>query len=133
MLERFVRRVVLAPGLSVEKYAVAASGGEALLAESPNDMTYHNLLGMAQYRLEQCDKAIGNLEPAGDDAAQADGLHAVHRALFLAMAHFRIGHVQHARRMLAKAQELNTSSSTAHSKDTRALMAEAMTLVGQSE
>jgi hypothetical protein len=132
MLERFVRRVVLAPGLSGERYDLASTGAEALLAEKSDDITYRNLLGMAHYRLAQYDTAIKYLSRPDDDVFKADE-HEVHRVAFLAMAYFKVGNVEMARNILTEMQVIVAKATGTPSKDTRSVVAEAAALIGQAE
>ena len=129
MLERFVRRVVLAPVLPTDRYETAASGAKTLLAEKPQDATCRSLLGMAEYRLGRFDEAVEHLAEAEDGTAGHETMDSVQRLSFLAMANFRRGEVAKAQATVVRLRELMTNEAVAKNKDTRAVFAEAEAMI----
>jgi serine/threonine protein kinase len=129
MLDRFVRRVVLSPGLSLEKYATAETGCQALLVERPQDAATRNLLGMTHYRLGRYMEAIEGLRLENNSSDSASALPSVQRLAFLSMAYFRADQVPAARATLEEARRLVGEQSITLNKDTKAILAEAESLL----
>jgi tetratricopeptide (TPR) repeat protein len=129
MLDRFVRRVVLAPGLTEDKCQAAAKGAEALLSEKPAEASYRNLLGMAQYRLGLFDEALKNLEQTAEGASRQDAEHSQHRLGFLAMTHRRLGNAAKSNSALGELRERMAQSSDTPTKDARVVLSEAEAMI----
>jgi serine/threonine protein kinase len=129
MLERFVRRLVLAPDLSGSKYEIAARGAETLMTEQPDDANYRALLGMAQYRLGQLEKARAHLAPSPDAQSEARPEHQPQQLAFLAMTQLRSGESEKAHKTIEEVRELLTHESMSKSKDNRTALAEAEALM----
>jgi tetratricopeptide (TPR) repeat protein len=129
MLERFVRRVVLAPGLSHDRYRTVATGAELLVTEKPNDASCGALLGMAKYRLGKWNDARKNLAPAADAISQQPPENRPQQLAFLAMTQFRSGEVEKAHMTLGQVRELLADESIVKSKDNRTAFAEAEALI----
>jgi hypothetical protein len=130
MLERFVRRLVIAPGLSGEKYSAASIGGKALASEKSEDITYRNLQGMVAYRLEDHQAAFELLQTPDDFTHKSDD-HAVQRLTFLAMVLYKLDRIDESRVRLQEARKLVSQAEGSFDKDTRNLVTEAANLIGQ--
>jgi tetratricopeptide (TPR) repeat protein len=131
MLDRFVRRVVLAHGLSTDQYEVAARGAELIVMEQ-NQPRYRCLLGMAQFRLGKLGDAISNLSVSTSYQEPLRDLR-LQQLAFLAMAQFQSGQLDIARRTFGDLRELLADDTITTTKQTRAVLVETESLlVGNS-
>lgn len=127
-LERHVRRIVLSPGLTGAQYRTALDGAAALLDERPDDVSCRHLRGIGQYRLENIDDALIDLEFTGKTGVK-DGQQMIERLAALAMAEWRAGDATAAGRTLAELHASTKEMAEPASKETQDLVAEAEALV----
>jgi tetratricopeptide (TPR) repeat protein len=92
---------------------------------APNDANFRNTLGVCHYRLRNWNAAIAALEKAMELSGGGDG----GDWLFLAMAHWQLGHKEEARRWYAKAVEWLDEGSR-QAQDFRRFQPEAAELLG---
>ena len=94
------------PGHDREQYTEGLQLAQIADALVPNNHYYLNTLGVAQYRLGHYEQALTTL--ARSDELNKQAPNAYNRAsdlLFLAMAHWKLGHAAEARALLATSKQ----------------------------
>jgi len=121
-LERYVRKIVIAPGLPEKNYETALEGVKTLLAEKPDNLDYRALRGMGLCRLGRWDEALADLDLS--DSADEDPEPSLERLAFLVLARERTGAAEPARVTLGRLQTLISRQTSPLPADLRALVAD---------
>jgi hypothetical protein len=93
-------------GQSPEVYAVALRQAEACCRIEPDNALYINTLGVLQYRIGRDEDAVANLSRSDRMNAASKIGQKPSDVAFLAMAHYRLGHRDQAKTLLAQLREL---------------------------
>jgi WD40 repeat protein len=121
--------VVRRPGASIDAYRRALLQAEEAYRLEPQNGSYLNSLGVAQYRLSQYQAAVETLArseklntTSGDGPRPAD-------LAFLAMTQHQLGHKEQAQATLARLREALTKPRWAKDAESAAFLGEATTLI----
>ena len=130
-LERHIRRLVLAPGLSEANYKTALAGARVLCDEQPGKAVPRQLKGIALYRLGRIDECLAELGDDTVETAIAGDERGIERLACLAMAKWRAGDHEGAVVDLAKVHELAGNLGKPPGKETAGLIAQAEALLDE--
>jgi tetratricopeptide (TPR) repeat protein len=134
----------------LEHYTIALGWAEEAVRHDPDNAQILNTLGVAQYRVGAYDKALATLTRSDEldrrpDASRngsstsapasqpvrsgaADLFHPANAA-FIAMAQFKLGHVDEAKASLARLRELMRDTRHAANEEYQAFLADAANLI----
>lgn len=125
------RAVVIAPDQDIEAYALALRKANAACHEVPDSATYRNTLGIALYRLENYQEALGELTRADKTFAEIEEMRHPRDVAFLAMTHAKLDHLREARKELGKLKTLMQDQRWANDAELIGFVREAEGLIRQ--
>lgn len=120
--------IVRRPGRTAELYELALHAAEAATRASPRVATWQNTLGVSQFRCGKLEGAVTTLHRSDELQIGAGGQPQIADWAFLAMARFRLGQLDEAKRCLERAEEVAASGKQLDSEDVD-LLAEARRLL----
>jgi Flp pilus assembly protein TadD len=119
-----VKRAARAP----ENYRIALLQAEAACRLKPDEDSYLNTLGVAQYRCDKFEECIQSL-------GQSDALHLARKVRqpadlsFLAMAHFKVGQYAQAKAVLTELRQLLNRPAWSGNSEAQTFLREAQELI----
>jgi WD40 repeat protein/tRNA A-37 threonylcarbamoyl transferase component Bud32 len=117
------------PGGDAEANRRALRFAEAACRIKPDDGTYLNTLGVAQYRTANFEEALATLTRAEQINSKRTDASIFNDLAFLAMVHFQLGHTEEARKYYQRLRQLASKSKLSQNGYKQSILKEADTLL----